>query len=88
MKRNSIPWLKKGLILTAVALTWATCSLPATVACDAQAQAAASADAIAPHADILEWRVKIENGKLYKRLYNTSTMEWVGDWIYVCDYPG
>ena len=40
------------------------------------------------YADILEWRVKIENGKLYKRLYNTSTMEWVGDWIYVCDYPG
>lgn len=86
MKRNSIPWLKKGLILAAVALTWATCSLPATIACDAQA-AALEGD-IAPQADTLEWRVKIENGKLYKRLYNTSTREWVGDWIYVCDYPG
>lgn len=34
-----------------------------------------------------EWRWKIEDGKLYKRLYNASTGLWETDWIYVCDYP-
>ena len=38
--------------------------------------------------DILQWVFKTENGKMYKRLYNYSTAEWIGDWIYVCDYPG
>ena len=34
-----------------------------------------------------EWMWKIEDGKLYKRLYNRSTGLWETDWIYVCDYP-
>lgn len=32
-------------------------------------------------ADIYEWRYKIVNGKMYKRLYNCTRNEWVGDWI-------
>lgn len=43
---------------------------------------------IQPRQDRIEYRYKIEDGKLYKRLYNYSTGEWIGDWIYVCDYPG
>ena len=43
---------------------------------------------IAPIKDDIQYRFKIENGKLYKRLYNYTVGEWVGDWIYVCDYPG
>lgn len=31
----------------------------------------------------LVWRFKTENGYRYKRLYNTSTNQWVGDWILV-----
>lgn len=42
-------------------------------------------ESIAPCADSLEWQYKIENGKLYKRLYNNTTQTWVGDWIYVTD---
>lgn len=38
---------------------------------------------INPTSEVLEWRYKIENGKLYKRLYNNTTESWVGDWIYV-----
>lgn len=30
--------------------------------------------------DIIEWRYKTENGKLYKRLYNYSKQEWIGEW--------
>lgn len=33
-----------------------------------------------PRADILEWRYKKINGKVYKRLYNASTNTWVGGW--------
>ena len=43
---------------------------------------------IMPLKDDIQYRYKIENGKMYKRLYNYTVGEWVGDWIYVCDYPG
>ncbi len=33
--------------------------------------------------DIKEWRFKVENGHLYKRLYNRSTGRWETDWILV-----
>lgn len=49
---------------------------------------AATADAAVPYSEIIEWRYKIENGKAYRRLYNYSRAEWVGDWIYVGEYPG
>ena len=26
------------------------------------------------------WKYKIENGLLYRRLYNATTGEWIGDW--------
>lgn len=33
--------------------------------------------------DNIEWVYKKINGKYYKRLYNYSTGEWIGDWILV-----
>lgn len=30
--------------------------------------------------DIIDWRYKVEDGKLYKRLFNYSKNEWIGDW--------
>lgn len=36
---------------------------------------------ITQRSDILEWRFKSINGKIYKRLYNRSTNQWVGNWI-------
>lgn len=45
-------------------------------------------NSVSPRSDIKEWIYKTENGKLYKRLYNTSTDTWETDWIYVCEYPG
>jgi hypothetical protein len=29
---------------------------------------------------IIDWRYKVENGRLYKRLYNYTYQNWVGDW--------
>jgi hypothetical protein len=36
---------------------------------------------ISLRAAIIEWRYKIIDGWLYKRQYNYSTSEWVGNWI-------
>lgn len=36
-----------------------------------------------PRTDIKEWRYKVMNGNLYKRLYNYSTGHWETDWIFV-----
>lgn len=41
-----------------------------------------SSDITTFSADII-WRYKTENGKLYKRKFNTSTNEWIGEWILV-----
>ncbi len=46
---------------------------------------AAEATTVQPFSDKIEWRFKIEDGKIYKRLFNYSTISWVGDWIYVRD---
>lgn len=39
----------------------------------------------ARYKDEYTWYYKTENGKLYKRKYNNSAQQWVGDWIYVRD---
>lgn len=31
--------------------------------------------------DIIDWRFKLEDGKLYKRLYNYTRERWEGEWI-------
>lgn len=38
---------------------------------------------IEPRSDIIDWKYKVENGKLYKRLYNFTKEQWIGDWILV-----
>lgn len=38
---------------------------------------------LVPFADIIEWKYKIEDGKMYKRLYNHTKQEWIGEWILV-----
>lgn len=40
---------------------------------------------VMPMKDAISWRYKVDNNKLYKRLFNFSTNVWIGNWIYVCD---
>ena len=40
-------------------------------------------EGISPLMDEMGWRYKVVNGKLYKRLFNYSMNEWVGDWILI-----
>lgn len=38
---------------------------------------------IMPASDDIRWRYQIKNGKLYKRLFNYTKAQWIGDWILV-----
>lgn len=82
--------MKTRKISKLVGLLGAACLSLGVFACPAatlSAQAAAPSVA-QPQSDIIEWIFKIEDGKVYKRLYNYSTCEWIGDWIYTYDVPG
>ena len=46
--------------------------------------AAPNNEEIMPMHAIIQWRFKIENGGLYRRLYNYTINDWVGEWEYVC----
>lgn len=58
---------------------------PASEGDDTTTNASETSETISPQSDVLRWYYKEENGKIYKRLYNASTKNWIGDWIYVCD---
>ena len=78
--KNRNTW-KKCITLAGIAtFSFAALFSPA---CTLTAEAAAGTETVAPCSDVLEWRFKEENGKLYKRLYNTTACVWVTDWIYV-----
>lgn len=49
--------------------------------------AAPGNEEVRPYSDIIQYRYKIENAKLYRRLYNYSTNTWLGQWEYVCPMP-
>lgn len=36
---------------------------------------------ITPYSDNIQWRYKSINGVLYKRLYNYTRKQWIGEWI-------
>ena len=41
-----------------------------------------NSEVIQPRAAIIEWVFrKDDDGKVYRRLYNHQTKEWIGDWI-------
>ena len=48
-------------------------------------KAATGETVVQPKSDDIRYRFAIFDNKIYKRLYNYSTGEWIGDWIYVRD---
>lgn len=38
-------------------------------------------DTVICSGDIIVWKYKNINGKLYKRKYNQTTQKWIGNWI-------
>lgn len=49
--------------------------------CEALQQPVIKTTEVEVRADKIIWRYKVINEKLYKRLYNTTTDTWIGNWI-------
>lgn len=43
--------------------------------------ATSDSETVMPLSDRIIWRYKTINGVLYKRLYNVTKQQWVGNWI-------
>ncbi len=56
-----------------------TCSM-VTYASEQPTVAEASEEGIMPFSDIIEYRYKVINGDLYRRLYNYTQEYWIGEW--------
>ena len=80
---------KKTLYRITAAMGIALCSLSLFFVAPQStitAQAATGGETIAnPQSDIITWVYAEGGGKLWKRLWNGSTQEWLTDWIYVRD---
>lgn len=78
--------MKKKQVLCAMAVMGMTVlSAPFVSAQETTAVPVAeiSQEEVQPRTDIKEWRFKVMNGHLYKRLYNCSTGRWETDWILI-----
>lgn len=78
--------MKKKLLMLVIAfgIFGTSLSIGPTISCNAATVEANVSDTITekdPKADIIGWRYKIVDGVLYKRLYNYTLQEWIGDWI-------
>lgn len=45
----------------------------------------ASGNTVSTRAQIISYVYSIKDNKLYRRLYNYTTGEYIGDWVYVRD---
>lgn len=79
--------LKKSVLSMALALSLCATPLSASAAALLPAEPANMREtSVSPQSDALIWRYKIENGKIYKRLYNATKNAYIGNWIYVSEY--
>lgn len=69
---------KRTLLTFIMALSIIT-SLPIYVEA-AESVSVAAETQIEPRADVMVWRYKAVDGKIYRRLYNSTKQEWAGEW--------
>lgn len=77
--------LVKRIIAAAGIACCSLCLVTTPVATLPVQAAAAEETTVSPRSVETEWVLKEENGKLYKRLWNSTYARWETDWIYVCD---
>lgn len=73
----------KILMCTLAVLGISTLSSPVALVKNMMEPIVVEADAAEARAYIYEWYYKVIDGHLYKRLFNETTEEWVGDWILI-----
>lgn len=79
-KRNKLAAIGGVVCMTLAVLLGPVSTLPT--------QAAASQEeTVMPMSDAISWVYEVRDNKIYKRLYNHSTCNWIGEWIYIRDIP-
>ncbi len=73
---------RKTVVSSLIVMAFLTFGSPAIMAQEI-AYASTDTQEVQPRTDIKEWRYKVINGRLYKRLFNASTGRWETDWILV-----
>ena len=79
---------KKAILAATFVLTLSVCPLQPAITVSASSPSCSVEqieNSVTPRSDIIDWVYKIENGKKYKRLYNSSTDTWLTEWIYLGD---
>lgn len=74
---------KKMLMCALVAMGISTLGSPIALVKNITETIVIEADAAEARAYIYEWVYKVIDGHLYKRLFNATKEEYVGDWILV-----
>ena len=73
--------IKKSIIFSLLALQLFIINTPSTViAQPLDSNTIESTSSISPKVDDIRWQYKIENKKMYRRLYNFSTNTPLSDW--------
>ena len=80
--KNKTLWNRCKTVLCMALLAFTVLGTPATAL---PVEAAVVEDTVAPCSDSIQWHYKIENNKLYKRLFNHTACIWLTDWIFVRD---
>lgn len=79
-RRNKLAALGSVICIALAVLVSPASAIPAQAAVSQE-------ETVMPMRDAISWIFKEENNKLYKRLFNYSTSNYIGDWIYVMDLP-
>ena len=79
MRRFKIHKLALLTVLCSMSLlfTAPSCVLPVSAA------APTDSGTVSPQADIINWVYERRGNEVWRCLYNTTTLEWVGDWVFV-----
>lgn len=73
----------KLIVCTLAVLGTLLCATPTMAGQSNNEMETYASSTIQPRTAIKEWVFKVENGNLYKRLYNYTTGHWETDWIFV-----
>ena len=78
--------MKRRKISKLIGLLGAACLSLGVLTCPAATlpvQAAAASEEVMPYAPFIDWVYLVVGTHVYKCLYNFSTGNYIGDWIYV-----
>ncbi len=71
---------RKNLVILTICLSILFSFAPASAVYAMEPISITEPDTVSPCAHYTEWRYKVVNGMLYRRLYDCTDQCWIGDW--------